>query len=89
MASAAVYGGDRWWDGAFTALMIFFTGALAGGAALLAGQTVYRRAESRTRIAPPTLRLTDQRTRLDRPADIQAADPDLVIPRFEDSPRQR
>ncbi len=84
-ATTAVYGRDRWWDGAFTALLIFFAGALAGGAALFGGQTVYRRAEERTRIAAPLLRLTDQRQPVARPSEGAEADPDLVIPRF--SPR--
>ena len=81
-APTAVYGKDRWWDGAFTALLIFFGGALAGGAALFGGQTVYRHAEERTRIAGPVLRLTDQRLRFERPAEGAPADPGLVIPRF-------
>lgn len=84
-ATTAVYGRDRWWDGAFTALLIFFAGAVAGGAALFGGQTVYRRAEARARIAAPVLRLTDQRLRFERPAEGAEADPELVIPRF--SPR--
>lgn len=81
-APTAVYGKDRWWDGAFTALLIFFGGALAGGAALFGGQTVYRRAEARGRIAAPLLRLTDQRQRFERPTEGAPADPGLVIPRF-------
>lgn len=81
-APTAVYGKDRWWDGAFTALLIFFGGALAGGAALFGGQTVYRRAEARGRIAAPLLRLTDQRQPVSRPTEGAEADPDLVIPRF-------
>ena len=81
-APTAVYGEDRWWDGAFTALLIFFGGALAGAAALFGGQTVYRRAEARGRIAAPLLRLTDQRLRFERPAEGAPADPGLVIPRF-------
>ena len=80
--TTAVYGRDRWWDGAFTALLIFFAGALAGGAALFGGQTVYRRAEARGRIAAPLLRLTDQRQPVARPPEGADADPDLVIPRF-------
>ncbi|WP_426039492.1 hypothetical protein [Brevundimonas sp. DC300-4] len=81
-APTAVYGKDRWWDGAFTALLIFFGGALAGGAALFGGQTVYRRAEARGRIAAPLLRLTDQRQPVSRPPEGAEADPDLIIPRF-------
>ena len=81
-APTAVYGKDRWWDGTFTALLIFFGGALAGGAALFGGQTVYRRAEARGRIAAPQLRLTDQRQRFERPTEGAPADPGLVIPRF-------
>ena len=83
----AVYGKDRWWDGAFTALLIFFGGALAGAAALFGGQTVYRRAEERTRIAAPVLRLTDQRQPVARPTEGAEADPDLVIPRFIETRR--
>ena len=83
----AAYGRDRWWDGAFAALMIFFGGALAGAAALFGGQTVYRRAEERARIAAPLLRLTDQRRRLERPSEGADADPDLVIPRFNEARR--
>lgn len=83
-APTAVYGRDRWWDGAFTALAIFFGGAVAGAAALFGGQTVYRRAETRARIAAPVLRLTDQRRPLARPPEGAEADPDLVIPRFDD-----
>ena len=83
-APAPVYGRARWWEGAFTALLIFFAGALAGGAALFGGQTVYRRAEARTRIAAPLLRITDQRLSVERPPEGLEADPELVIPRFED-----
>lgn len=83
-APAAVYGKDRWWDSAFIALLIFFGGALAGAAALFGGQTVYRRAEARTRIAAPLLQLTDQRQPLARPPEGAEADPDLVIPRFDE-----
>lgn len=82
---AVVYGRSRWWDGAFAALLIFFGGAMAGAAALFGGQTVYRRAEARTRIAGPLLRLTDQRQPVTRPPEGSEADPELVIPRF--SPR--
>ena len=81
-APTAVYGKARWWGGAFTALLIFFGGALAGAAALFGGQTVYRRAEERTRIAAPLLRIADQRQPVARPPDGADADPDLVIPRF-------
>lgn len=83
-APVAVYGRDRWWEGAFAALLIFFGGALAGAAALFGGQTVYRRAEARARIAAPLLRLTDQRQRVARPTEGAEADPDLVIPRFDE-----
>lgn len=83
-APVAVYGRDRWWDGAFTALLIFFGGALAGAAALFGGQTVYRRAEERARIAAPLLRLTDQRQPVARPPEGAEPDPDLVIPRFDE-----
>ena len=82
VAPTAVYGRDRWWDGAFAALLIFFGGALAGAAALFGGQTVYRRAEERTRLAAPVLRITDQRQPVARPPEGAEADPDLVIPRF-------
>ena len=84
-APTAVYGRDRWWDGAFSALLIFFAGALAGGGALFGGQTVYRRAEERARIAAPVLRLTDQRRPVARPPERAEADPDLVIPRFDET----
>lgn len=80
----AVYGRDRWWEGAFTALLIFFGGALAGAAALFGGQAVYRRAEERARIAAPLLRLTDQRQPIARPPEGAEADPELVIPRFQE-----
>ena len=83
-APAPVYGRARWWDGAFATLLIFFGGALAGAAALFGGQTVYRRAEKRTRITAPLLRLTDQRRAVERPSEGAEADPELVIPRFED-----
>lgn len=83
-APTAVYGKDRWFDGAVTALLIFFGGALAGAAALFGGQTVYRRAEERARIAAPLLRLTDQRRPASRPVEGAEADPDLVIPRFNE-----
>lgn len=79
-----VYGKDRWWDGAVAALLIFFGGALAGATALFGGQTVYRRAEERARIAAPLLRLTDQRRAAPRLVEGAEADPDLVIPRFDD-----
>ena len=83
-APLAVYGRDRWWDGAFSALAIFFGGALAGAAALFAGQTVYRRAEAQGRIAAPLLRITDQRRPITRPTEGAEADPELVIPRFDE-----
>ncbi len=83
-APTAVYGRDRWWDGAFSALLIFFAGAVAGGAALFGGQTVYRRAEEKARIAAPLLRLTDQRQPVTRPPEGAEADPELVIPRFDE-----
>ncbi|WP_298160978.1 hypothetical protein [Brevundimonas sp.] len=83
-APTAVYGKDRWWDGAVTALLIFFGGALAGATALFGGQTVYRRAEERARIAAPLLRLTDQRRPASRPVEGAEADPDLVIPRVNE-----
>lgn len=74
-----------WWDNAFAALVLFFAGAAAGAAALFGGQTVYRRARGEAvRLSPPPLRLTDQRLRLQPPADVAEADPDLIIPRFED-----
>lgn len=81
-APTAVHGRDRWWDGAFAALLIFFGGALAGAAALFGGQTVYRRSEERARLAAPLLRITDQRQPAARPPEGAEADPDLVIPRF-------
>jgi len=86
---AVAYGQDRWWEGALTALVIFFAGALAGGAALFGGQTVYRRAEAQGRLSPPVLRLTDQRLRFHRPSEPADADahPDLIIPRFDTEPR--
>lgn len=83
-APTAVYGRDRWWDGAFAALMIFFGGALAGAAALFAGQIAYRRAGVRGRAAAPLLRITDQSPRTALPRRAAEVDPDLVIPRFED-----
>lgn len=81
---AAVYGGDRWWEGAIPALLLFFAGAVAGGSALLAGQTVYRRAKAAERIAPPLLRLTDQRLPVQPLSETTGVDPDLVIPRFDE-----
>ena len=83
-APTAVYGRDRWWDGAFATLLIFFGGALAGAVALFGGQTVYRRAEERGRIAAPRLQITDQRPPIARPPEGAEADPGLVIPRFEE-----
>ena len=80
---AAVYGRDRWWDGALGALLLFAAGAVAGGAALFGGQTVYRRAETRARLASPLLRLTDQRSAPTPRLEAGEGDPDLVIPRFE------
>lgn len=80
---APVYGKARWWDGALGALLVFFAGAVAGGAALFGGQTVYRRAEEQARLASPLLRLTDQRLRFQHPTETTDGDPDLVIPRFE------
>lgn len=83
-APSPVYGRARWWEGALAALTIFFAGALAGAVALFGGQTVYRRAEEHARLAAPPLRLTDQRRPVARPPEGAEADPDLVIPRFED-----
>ncbi|WGM30535.1 hypothetical protein [Brevundimonas sp. NIBR11] len=83
-AATAVYGKHRWWDGAFAGLLLFFGGALAGAAALFGGQTVYRRAEARARIAPPVLRITDQRQPVARPPEGAEADPELVIPTFDE-----
>ncbi|AQR62268.1 hypothetical protein BZG35_11905 [Brevundimonas sp. LM2] len=84
----AVYGQARWWNGALGALLVFFAGALAGGAALFGGQTVYRRAEAQARLSAPTpaLRLTDQRPPAPR-IEMPEGDPDLIIPRFENRPR--
>jgi len=88
-----VYGRARWWDGAFEALLIFFAGAVAGGAALFGGQIVLRRADqAQARLASPLLRLSDQRAlRPDAPSgDVGDAgssiDADLVIPRFVPGP---
>ena len=83
-APTAIYGKARWWDGAVTALLIFFGGAMAGAAALFGGQTVYRRAEERARIAAPVLWITDQRQPVARSPESAEADPDLVIPRFDE-----
>ncbi len=85
-APAVVYGRDRWWEGAFSALLIFFAGALAGAAAFFGGHIIYRRAEARARPSPPLLRLTDRRVRIERSTDSPDGDPELVIPRF--SPNQ-
>ncbi len=80
-----VDGPGRWWEGAAAALMLFFAGAGAGAAALFGGQAAWRRAESeRLRLAPPQLRLTDQRVRHQAPTEADRPDPDLIIPRFED-----
>ncbi len=83
-APPVVYGRDRWWDGAFAALLVFFAGALAGAGALFGGQTVHRRAEAHARLAAPRLRLTDQHRLSDRPSDAATGDPDLIIPCFEE-----
>lgn len=80
-----VYGATRWWEAAGAALALFFAGAVAGAAALLGGQVVWRRAEAeRRRLSPPLLRLTDQRQTLQPPVEAARPDPELVIPRFED-----
>lgn len=86
-APATVYGQARWWDGAFGGLLLFFGGALAGGAALLAGLIVYCRAQARPPVVSPRLRLTDQQSRDHPSAMVTTADPDLVIPRFDPPPR--
>jgi len=85
-APEPLYGRARWWDGALGALLIFFAGAVAGGAALFGGQTVYRRAEAQARLSAPPLRLTDQRLRRQPPVETGDVDPDLIIPRFETRP---
>lgn len=73
-----------WWHGAFAGLSLFFAGALAGAAALFAGQAVHRRAGALTATPnPPPLRLTDQRLVRPAPIDTPQPDPDLVIPTFE------
>lgn len=77
---------NRWWDNALTALLIFSAGAIAGAAALLGGQTVYRRARAKSRSAAPVLQLTDQREPADWQAEDTPSDPDLIIPRFEGRP---
>lgn len=78
-------GAARWWEGAVGALVLFLAGAASGAAALMAGFTVWRRAEARRlQMVAPLLRLTDQRTRLETPVEAARLDPDLVIPRFED-----
>lgn len=84
-ASAAPTGAGVW-DNAFAALLLFFAGAAAGAAALFGGQIVHRRATAveKARLSPPLLRLTDQRLRLRPPAEVAEADPELIIPRFED-----
>lgn len=82
--SRPVYGRARWWDGAAAALSIFVLGALAGAGALFGGQVIWRRnAPYSPRLDPPLLRLTH---RPERPArtPIAEADPDLVIPRFDE-----
>jgi hypothetical protein len=74
-----------WWDNALAAMLLFFAGAAAGAAALFGGQIVHRRAMAETaRLSPPLLRLTDQRLKLRPPVDVAEADPELIIPRFED-----
>lgn len=81
-ALAPAYGGERWWDSAWAALLIFFSGALAGGVAVTAGWTVYRRALAQPLQPSPPLRLTDQ-SRADWPVTGPTPDPELVIPRFD------
>lgn len=74
-----------WWDGTTAALLMFFAGAAAGAAALFGGQIAWRQAGGeRARLAPPVLRLTDQRLRFQQPVEAVQPDPDLVIPRFEE-----
>lgn len=81
-AMAPAYGGERWWDSARAALLIFFSGALAGGVAVIAGWTVHYRALARPLQASTTLRLTDQRP-AEWPVTATTPDPELVIPRFD------
>jgi hypothetical protein len=81
--------GDRWWESALAALFIFFAGSLAGAAALFGGQTVYRRAEVRSRLFPPPLQLTDGRQRIESLPETPLPDDDLVIPRFDASPQRQ
>lgn len=85
-APVAVYGRARWWDGAMSALLLFFAGASAGAGALLGGQTIYRRSRAAGPAAEPLLRLTDQRQSIVPSVDAGDGDPDLVIPRFETRP---
>lgn len=81
---------SSWWEGAAAALTLFFAGAAAGAAALFAGQAAWRRAAvDQDALPPPLLRLTDQRLRFQTPIETarqepESADPELIIPRFED-----
>lgn len=82
--SVSVSAEREWWDGAFAGLSLFFAGALAGAAALFAGQTIHRRARAVTAPStPPLLRLSDQRLVRPAPLATPEPDPDLVIPTFE------
>lgn len=85
-STVAVYGRDRWWEGAAGGLLLFLGGAAAGAVALAGGQTIYRRAQVRARLPAPVLRLTDQRRPLTRPVPIEA-DPELIIPSFDERVR--
>ncbi len=74
-----------WWDNALAAMLLFFAGTAVGAAALFGGQIVHRHARGEAALlSPPLLRLTDQRLRLQPPAEVAEADPELIIPRFED-----
>lgn len=74
-----------WWDSAVAGLLLFFAGAVAGAVALLGGQVIHRRAGGEAvRLPTPLLRLTDQRAPVPVRTAVAEADPDLVIPQFED-----
>ncbi len=76
---AITYGKDRWQDGPLGALLLFFSGALAGAAGLRGGQILRARRASRE---PVLLMITH-----DAPSSetSQVEDTDLTIPRFTSS----
>lgn len=80
-----VYGSARWWDGPVAGLLVFLTGAVSGAGALFVGQRLLRPGGPP---APAMIRITHTAQAADGPSMRDAPeDLELIIPRFENTPR--